>query len=374
MKKVFKYAGIALLVCLVLLAVTVGWVLSWPEFGGSVEGERLERARNSPQWKEGQFENDPPPPSYDLMVNLDEMMGDQVRQPPAPFPAEDLDLSGDPEPGLRAAWFGHATVYVEIDGRRVMTDPMLSKYAFPVHAFAPTRFNPPPVRLDELPDIDVVTISHDHFDHLDMRTVKALADGGAHFFFGLGVGAHFERWGIPSEQLHEMDWWETEEHAGLEIHCTPARHYSGRKSMSNPTLWSSWVVEGPDHRIYHSGDSGYAPHFAEIKKKRGPIDIAFIKIGDYGKDAAWESIHMVPEDSIRAHVDLGAKIFFPIHWGTFELSYHAWNEPIRRAEAAAAESDVTMVTPPLGDVFEFGESYENTRWWEDLADPRPDDG
>ncbi len=365
--KVLKYAGLALAGLFAVIAVVVAYVLSWPDFGGSLSGARLERAQKSPQYRDGAFGNDPPPPAMDLGVNFREWRGDQVRRPPAPFPLQRPSLKEPPEPGLRAIWFGHATVLVEIAGRRVMTDPMLSDRAFPVKLVAPRRNNPPPLTLEQLPRIDVVTISHDHFDHLDMATVKSLASRGTHFFVGLGVGAHLERWSVPAAQIHEMDWWESKEHAGLEIHCTPARHYSGRKSMGNPTLWASWVIEGPEHRVYHSGDTGYGPHFAEIGKRRGPIDLAMIKIGDYGNDAAWQSIHMLPEDSIRAHVELGAKTLLPIHWGTFELSYHAWDEPIRRAVAAANKQGVHMVTPRLGEVVTVGEHFENTAWWESLG-------
>lgn len=367
MKKVLKIGCFSTAALAFLLAGVAAYVLSLPAFGGSMDGERLERARRSPQYVDGSFQNNPPPPAYDIMVNLDEMMGDQVRQPPASFPVEKPQIEEAAVPGLRAIWFGHATVLVEIDGRRVMTDPMLSDHAFPVTAFAPERFNPPPLKLAELPKVDVVTISHDHFDHLDMKTVQHLAGNGAHFFAGLGIGAHLERWKVPAGQIHEMDWWETAEHAGLKVHCTPARHYSGRRSMNNPTLWASWVVEGPEHRMYHSGDTGYATHFDEIGRKLGPIDLAFIKIGDYGNDAAWESIHMVPEDSVRAHQELGAKTLFPIHWGTFELSYHPWDEPIRRAVAAASKAGAQMVTPRLGEVYVYGQPYRNESWWDGLA-------
>ncbi len=367
MLKLLKYGALTLLGSVAVLAVVVAYVLTWPDFGGSLAGARLERAQKSRQYRDGAFTNEPPQPSMDLSVNFTEWRGDQVRRPPAPFPSLKPALQEPPSPGLRAIWFGHATVLVELDGRRVMTDPMLSEYAFPVTLLAPRRYNLPPLALEQLPHIDVVTISHDHFDHLDMRTVKFLASRGTHFFVGLGVGAHLERWEVPAVQIHEMDWWESAEHAGLKIHCTPARHYSGRKSMGNPTLWASWVIEGPEHRVYHSGDSGYGAHFAEIGKKRGPIDLSLIKIGDYGNDLSWRSIHMVPEDSIRAHVDLGAKLLLPIHWGTFELSYHDWNEPIRRAVAAAKAKGVHIVTPRLGEVVDVGQPFASTAWWENLA-------
>ncbi|HKY36313.1 MAG TPA: MBL fold metallo-hydrolase [Polyangiaceae bacterium] len=368
--RVLKYAGLTFAGLIAILVVTALYVLSWPDFGGSLEGARLARAQKSAQYRDGAFTNDPPPPEQDLGVNFQEWRGDQVRRPPAPFPLRKPSLPQTPDPGLRAIWFGHATVLVEIGGRRVMTDPMLSEHAFPVKLIAPRRNNPPPLTLEQLPRIDVVTISHDHFDHLDMATVTGLAARGTHFFVGLGVGAHLERWQIPGAQIHEMDWWESAEHAGLKIHCTPARHYSGRKSMGNPTLWASWVIESPEHRVFHSGDTGYGPHFEEIGKRRGPLDLSLIKIGDYGNDAAWHSIHMFPEDAIRAHVDLGAKVLLPIHWGTIELSFHAWDEPIRRAVTAAKARSIQVVTPRLGEVVTIGQPFESSAWWEKLGAAR----
>lgn len=367
--QISKYVALVLAALVAVLGALALYVLSWPDFGGSLEGARLERAQKSKQYRDGAFANDPPPPEPDYGANLAEWRGDQVRRPPAPFPLRQPSLTETPEPGLRAIWFGHATVLVEIGGRRVMTDPILSEHAFPVKLVAPRRNDPPPVTLEQLPRIDVVTISHDHFDHLDMATIDKLAKRGTHFFVGLGVGAHLERWEVPAIQIHELDWWETAEHAGLKVHCTPARHYSGRKSMGNPTLWSSWVIESSEHRVFHSGDTGYGPHFKQIGQQRGPLDLSLIKIGDYGNDAAWYSIHMFPEDSIRAHVDLGAQVLLPIHWGTFELSFHAWNEPIRRAVQSAKTHGVQMVTPRLGEVVTIGQTFENTDWWEELEAP-----
>lgn len=370
-KRRLKWLGLTLLGLVCSVLALVAYVLSWPDFGGTMAGKTLERARKSLQWNGEHFQNDPIQPAFDLMTNLKEMAGDQVRQPPAPFPLQRPKLEKQPAPGLRAYWFGHATVLVEIDGFRVMSDPMLTDHAFPVHLVAPERFNPPPLRVEELPRIDAVVVSHDHFDHLDMATIQALAERGSHFYVGLGVGAHLRTWKVPEQRIHEMDWWESERVGGLRIHCTPARHYSGRTGINKSTLWASWVIEGSKHRVFHSGDSGYGPHFKAIGKRRGPIDLSLIKIGDYGNDRAWEDIHMIPENSIRAHLDLGAKTLLPIHWGTFELSYHAWNEPIERATKAAERHHVDMVTPFLGQVFSFGEPFQSQRWWAKLGASGP---
>ena len=343
------------------------YMASTPEFGGNIDGERQDRLLESEQYDHDHFHNTPPPIDYDIMVNLKDAMGDQVRQPPAPFPIEKPALSIEASQGLTAYWLGHATVLIELEGRRIITDPMLSDAAFPVGLIAPKRFNPPAITMEELPKIDIAVISHDHYDHLDMKTIQHLSKDGTHFFVGLGVGAHLDRWNIPTEQIHELDWWDSVEFAGLQVHCTPARHYSGRKSMSNATLWTSWTIKGDKHTIFHSGDTGYEEHFKEIGERLGPIDISFIKIGDYGLDLGWQDIHMKPENSIKAHMDLGAAVLFPIHWGTFQLSNHDWDEPIIRATAAAAKRNVTMVTPKLGEKVSLDEPFQNKQWWTNIV-------
>jgi L-ascorbate metabolism protein UlaG (beta-lactamase superfamily) len=368
MRRVLKISLSVVVVLLVLVGCVVLYVLSWAEFGGSADGEVRARMVRSSQYVDEakSFANTPPPPGWDIGTNLEEMMGDQKRIPPGPFPIVTPSFEDPPPPGLRATWFGHATVLVEIDGRRVMFDPMMSDHAFPVKMVAPQRFNPPPMALEELPKVDIVTVSHDHFDHLDMATVQHLAQGGTHFFVGLGIGAHLKKWDVSPDQIHELDWWESAEHAGLTVHCTPARHYSGRTAMDNSTLWASWVIEGVEHRVFHSGDTGYGPHFKTIGERRGPIDLSLIKIGDYGNDPAWYSIHMTPEDSLRGHVDLGAETLLPIHWGVFQLSYHDWDEPIRRALKAAEETGADMVTPRLGETLVVGEAFQGDAWWETI--------
>lgn len=346
-----------------------GYAYFWvnPEFGGgSFKGKRLERMERSEQYKDGHFENTEPPRSYSIGVNIEDAMGEQVRTPPTTFPIIKPDFSKPPTRGLTAYWFGHATVLIELEGVRILTDPMLSEYAFPIKMVAPKRFNPPPISLEELPKIDIAIISHDHYDHLDMKTIQHLSKQGTQFFTGLGVGAHLQRWNVPSGQIHEMDWWQYGDYKGLRINCTPARHYSGRTSMDNSTLWTSWVIKGQEHSIFHSGDSGYSSHFKEIGEKLGPIDLSFIKIGDYGLDLGWQDIHMLPENSVQAHLDIKGSVMFPIHWGTFELSNHDWDEPIKRTRIAADEKPIRLVTPKLGEKYVFGEMFGNEDWWEEL--------
>ena len=357
-RKLFKVG-----IVLVALLGGAAWaVFQLPAFGGRFEGARLERMQRSSAYVVDRFENSPPQTSgLALLENWKLYRGGQIREPRFEVPVDRIaGFTANPAPGMRAWWFGHASVVVEIDGVRIMTDPMLSEYASPAPV-GPKRLHPPPMRLADLVRIDAVVISHDHFDHLDMATVQHLATGGTQFYVGLGVGAHLERWKLPAAQIHEMDWWESLMIKGVTIHCTPARHYSGRMAMDNSTLWASWYVRGPSHSFYYSGDTGYAPHFTDIRERLGPAELAVLKIGAYGD--TWLDIHMNPEAAVQAYSDLGAQVLLPVHWATFNLSYHAWDEPILRAVAAASASGAKLITPRVGQVYEWGERFESETWY-----------
>jgi L-ascorbate metabolism protein UlaG (beta-lactamase superfamily) len=355
----------ALLVTGALLAVIAWAVFQLPVFGGHPSSALAERMRASKQFHGERFENTPPYVSnLSFISEMKSYFGDEVREPQFVVPIERLgpaDLARPVPPGLRARWLGHATVLLEIDGVRILTDPILSQRASPFQFIGPKRLHPAPLAIEDLKNIDAVVISHDHFDHLDMDTIQALARGGTHFYVGLGIGAHLERWGVPAAQVHDMDWWEHAELRGVTIHCTPARHYSGRKSMDNSTLWSSWMLKGPAHSVYFSGDSGYAGHFKEVRERLGAPELALVKVGAYGD--TWETIHMTPESAVRAVQDLGAATLLPVHWATFNLAYHAWDEPILRSVKAAQAQSVKIVTPRPGEKFEAGVPFVNHAWY-----------
>jgi L-ascorbate metabolism protein UlaG (beta-lactamase superfamily) len=298
--------------------------------------------------------------------------GTEMRTPPPSCPPvvrlAPEDFKGRPAPGLRAFWFGHASVYLEIDGARVMTDPVLSDYASPFPGIGPKRFHPPPLALEALPKIDAVVISHDHYDHLDVPTVRRLAQSGTHFFVPLGIGAHLERWGVPGAQFTELDWWQSADIAGLKLTSTPARHYSSRGLRDgNATLWSSWSIAGPVHRAYFSGDTGFGPHFREIGERLGPFDLSLVKIGSYGPGQGWLDIHMDPEEAVKAHVAVKARRMLPVHWATFNLAFHAWDEPIQRALAAGRQQGIDLVTPRIGEVVAAGAVFTSVSWWDTCA-------
>ena len=335
-------------------------------------GARLERARANAQYREGRFVNlEPEAPSTTSLLDytMRQFSGDEVREPPKPVPVLAVDkaalASPPPAAGLRAFWIGHASTYAEIDGVRLLLDPVFAEHVSPLPV-GPRRFHAPPIALADLPKIDAVLISHDHYDHLDMDTVRALAARGSKFFVPLGIGAHLERWGVPAAQVEELEWWQERTLVnGVRIVCTPTRHYSGRGlNNRSSTLWSSWAVVGPKHRFFYSGDTGYAKLFQDIGARLGPFDLAFIKIGAYGPGAAWTDIHMTPEQAVQVNRDVRARRMFPVHWSTFNLAYHDWDEPIRRTLAEAKRAGVDLVTPRLGEWVDANREFRSTPWWE----------
>ena len=366
---------IVLLVLVALVLLTAGaasYVLSLPAFGDRMEGDRLARARANPHYHDGRFANPLPPASYRFedvwAIFKGQFFGNEARVPPSPIPVVTVDAVAlklaPASSGLRAFWIGHASVYVEIDGLRVLIDPIFSDYASPF-AMGPRRFFKPPIVLADLPPIDAVLISHDHYDHLDMPSIQQLAARGTAFFVPLGIGAHLKRWGVPEAQVHDMEWWQEHELKGVRLVSTPARHYSGRALADrNATLWTSWTVLGPQHRFFSSGDSGYSDHFKTIGDQFGPFDLSFIKIGAYGPGAPWLDIHMSAEDALRAHGDVRAKRLFPVHWGTFNLAFHDWDEPIKRTLAVARAVHAEVLTPRPGELVDADQPFASKPWWE----------
>ena len=260
-------------------------------------------------------------------------------------------------------WLGHATALVEIDGVRILTDPVWSERVSPSEWLGPRRFFPPPLPLEELPPIDAVVVSHDHYDHLDMRTIEALAARGARFLVPLGVGAHLEAWGVPPSQSDELDWDESRLVGHVTATFAPARHFSGRSLTGrDATLWGSWVLAGPEHRVYFSGDSGYFDGFREIGAAHGPFDATLMSVASYGP--TWPHVHMTPEELVQAHVEIRGGVFIPVHWATFNLAFHDWNEPIRRASAAAAAAGVKVLAPRPGESIEPAAAPRIPEWWQ----------
>jgi L-ascorbate metabolism protein UlaG (beta-lactamase superfamily) len=253
---------------------------------------------------------------------------------------------------------------LELDGRRILTDPVWSRRASPLGWLGPRRWYEPPIAVADLPELDAVLISHDHYDHLDRATVIALNRRAATFVVPLGIGAHLAYWGVPDERIIELDWWERATVSGLEIVSTPARHASGRMLIDNDqTLWSSYAVLGPRHRAFFSGDTGLFPALNEIGERLGPFDLTMIEVGQYHR--AWPDWHIGPEQAVQAHGMLRGRTLLPMHWGLFTLAYHGWTEPAERVLAAARAQSVNVLLPRPGESLEPDEPGKAARWWPD---------
>ena len=344
-----------------------------PEQTGGLAGvtaSMLKRARalrreRSPQWSEGRFRSPQP-----LWNNYPGAVASLLRRDPnstpqAPVPVlrpTRADLAAPAADGLAATWLGHSTVYLEVDGVRILTDPVWGERASAVAWAGPRRFFPPVIALEELPVPQVVVISHDHYDHLDRGTIRRMRDWDTRFIVPLGVGAHLAGWGVPAARITELDWWETTRVGELEVACTPARHASGRWLFDKDrTLWGGFAFLGPRHRVYFSGDSGLFPGFQAIGERLGPFHLTLIEAGAY--DRAWPDWHLGPEQAVRANAMVRGEVLLPIHWGLFDLAAHGWTEPVERVLEAARAAGAKAVTPMPGQRFEPGLALLPGRWW-----------
>jgi L-ascorbate metabolism protein UlaG (beta-lactamase superfamily) len=304
--------------------------------------------------------------------------------PPRPLPSVRTDLGALSSNHPVIVWFGHSSYLVKVKGFHILVDPVFSGNASPVSFFARAFPGADVYGVKDMPPIDLLLLTHDHYDHLDYKTVLELAPGVRHICTSLGVGSHLEYWGIPAEKITELDWGESWSSGHLTLTATPARHFSGRTVKRGQTLWSSFVLkiagatdggnqgmpgaagggnEGmPGYSLFLGGDSGYETHFKDIGREYGPFDIAILECGQYGVN--WPYIHMMPEQTLAAAMDLGAKHLLPVHWGKFTLSLHPWNEPIRRLTAAAAGHALPLTTPRIGEPVILGKSYPQERWWD----------
>lgn len=352
---------LGLVVAVVLLLLAQGY----RAFGRQASGARLLRMQQSPQFKDGRFHN-PQPLFNDYFGMLDGMRHVSAhvnpQTPPSVARLSPRAFDAPPASGLRVTWFGHSSMLIELDGKRVLTDPMWSERASPISWLGPERWYAPPLELEQLPKLTAVVISHDHYDHLDYRSILRLDALGVTFVVPLGVGAHLEYWGVPLARIVELDWWERAEVDGLSIVCTPARHASGRFLFDKDrTLWAGYALLGPRHRAYYSGDTGLFPALREIGEKLGPFDLTMIETGQYNR--AWPDWHIGPEQALRAHELVRGRVLLPVHWALLGLAFHGWTEPVERSTLAAAERKVALATPRPGEPFEPTVALPQARWW-----------
>lgn len=345
-----------------------GLLDAWADLGSLPRGARLERLARSPQYRDGRFVDTIPRVDPDIVLATRRWLrGTEHGVPSEPVPIvprKAADFAGAPANGLRVTWFGHSTLLVEMEGKRVLFDPIWSERCSPSSFVGPKRFHAPPLPLAQLPPIDVVAISHDHYDHLDYETIVALARREPTFVVPLGVGAHLEYWGVSGDRVRELDWWEETSVRGLRLVATPARHFSGRGLGADRTLWAGWAVIGAERRVYYSGDTAMFEGFARIGEKLGPFDVTMIEAGAY--DALWADVHLGPEQAVEAHRAVRGRLMIPVHWGTFNLALHGWTEPAERVLAAARAADVRVATPKPGQSIDPFAAPPVERWWPEL--------
>lgn len=336
-----------------------------PQFGKKPFGSHLLKLKKSRQYRIDCFDNTPHADPvftmkgiWDILSHIREARA--LRRPQGKLPSSRIPF--DRQSGAHLTWFGHSTFLYEVDGKKILIDPMLGTYASPIPGFIKRYPYDLPSSAEHLPHLDAIIISHDHYDHLDYGTILKLKDKVDRFFTPLGVGSHLVHWGVPKSKITELDWWESANMDQLTIHATPSQHFSGRSLTDRKkTLWASWVIQSSTAKIFFGGDSGYFKGFSEIGEKLGPFDLTLLDSGQYNEH--WKEVHMTPEESVQAHQDLRGVVFMPIHWSAFTLSFHAWTDPAERAVSMAEIHGITMVTPKIGERFDVLVDRPEEKWW-----------
>ncbi len=340
-----------------------------PTFGGEPDAKSMAKIKQSKHYDGKKFVNlvatkvstrsANSAPISELLLSF--LWPPKNKNPNAPLPSSRLEVQALKDGQF--VWLGHSTVLFKTAGKTIISDPVFHR-ASPIPIGGAPFATKNPTGMQNLPKLDAVIISHDHYDHLDHLAIQALNSKVGHFYVPLGIKAHLQRWGVQDNKITELDWYQSTKLGEVRLTLTPARHFSGRGLFNRfSTLWGSWVIKSPDLSVYFSGDGGYSSEFANIGKRFGPFDIAFIEDGAYNQD--WAEIHMQPEQSVQAAIDLKAQIMLPIHWGKFDLSRHQWREPIVRIKQIAQARKVQLATPLIGEIFTL-EQPPQMPWWEQV--------
>lgn len=354
-----------------VITLTTIVILNQPSFGKPSTDGRLSRIQKSPNYRDGQFQNQSFTPTFAEDVSKFEMIRDGIfkiserKAPKTTLPSVKTDLKSlDSEKDV-LIWFGHSSYFMQIDGKRMLVDPVFSgnasPFSFMVKSFKGSDIYSP----DDFPFIDYLFITHDHWDHLDYKTVLKLKPKVGKIITGLGTASHLEYWGFDPKTIIELDWNDSAApDSGFQVTATPGRHFSGRGFKRNQSIWCSFVLQTPTKKIFIGGDSGYDTHFVKIGAEYGPFDLALLECGQYNK--SWKYIHMMPEQTVQASIDLKAKTLMPVHWGKFALALHAWDESIERVTKEASRLKVPLVHPMIGEVVDLNEFAPTSAWWKGL--------
>lgn len=370
MKKILRYMLYVILALIVLSALFIYLLGRSETIGALASGERLHRMESTKTFKEGVFQNIEITPAVKEGVSQFTMFRkflfdkDKRNVPSSPLPVIQTDLKSIPLDQDVYVWFGHSSYFLQIDGKRILVDPVFSKHASPV-PFGVKAFDMTyTYQVDDMPEVDVLLITHDHFDHLDYPTFMSFKNKAKQIITSVGVGAHLEKWGYPAERIHELYWGESENIDSLTFTATVARHFSGRWFKRNTSLWSSFVLRTADYNIFIGGDSGYGKHFKDIGDKYGPFDYTIIENGQYND--MWHYIHLMPEEAILAAKDLKTKNLIPVHNSKFPLANHAWDEPMIRISAEAEKQGQALLTPQMGQIIYLNQTNITKPWWEGI--------
>jgi len=365
--KIFKRIMLILSILIVLLIVGGILYMYHPRFGASPSGERLTIMKSKPNYKDGAFDNLEHTPALAEGVTYTDLLRSffleqKIRvSPKDKIPVVKTDLFNLPIDSNLYVWFGHSSYLLQVDKKRILVDPVFSQYASPIRIGVKAFAMEYEYQSSDIPEIDILVITHDHWDHLDYNTFQAIKSRVKHIVTGLGVGAHFEKWGYPANQITELYWGESAKVDDIEFTATTSRHFAGRTFKRNVTLWSSFIMQAPDMKIFIGGDSGYGNHFAKIGQQHGPFDYVILENGQYNEK--WKYIHMMPEEVVKVSKELGAKYLIPVHSSKFPLASHSWDEPLIRVSKEAEKQHIDIVTPKIGEVVYLNDYKKYPEWW-----------